>query len=189
MQAQQESSDSDGDGDSGDSSSEAGDDPVDIDDDDESHHVHFSAAVEQVLSHSIEDGLDFYTSEGLDALRDTAHATTISEQPPQDLHSFGLSLEDLQTHVASLSKAAEAARSYHHADGTDYTMSTDNQSPYVFLTDGTSDEPAITHIVRQFTLNAEQERALRIQYWHRTEHLIGPRGSQTRSNLNRVGLG
>src|SRR5271163_4129765 len=27
------------------------------------------------------------------------------------------------------------------------------------------------------------------QYWHRTEHLIGPRGSQTRSNLNRVGLG
>ena len=27
------------------------------------------------------------------------------------------------------------------------------------------------------------------QYWHRTEHLIGPRGSQTRSNLNRAGLG
>ena len=29
----------------------------------------------------------------------------------------------------------------------------------------------------------------RAQYWHRTEHLIGPRGSQTRSNLNRAGLG
>src|SRR5271155_2065095 len=28
-----------------------------------------------------------------------------------------------------------------------------------------------------------------IQYWHRTEHLIGPGGSQTRSNLNRAGPG
>src|SRR5277367_3589943 len=29
----------------------------------------------------------------------------------------------------------------------------------------------------------------RSQYWHRTEHLIGPGGSETRPNLNRVGLG
>ena len=26
------------------------------------------------------------------------------------------------------------------------------------------------------------------QYWHRTEHLIGPGGSQTRSNVSRAGL-
>jgi hypothetical protein len=173
MQAQQESSDSDDD--SGDDSFESGDDHVDADDDD-SHHVQFSAAVEQVLSNSIEDGLDFYTSEGLDALRDTAHATTIiSEQPPQDLHSFGLSLEDLQTHVKSLSKAAEAARTYRQTDGTGYTISSDDQSPHVFLTDGTSDEPAIMQIVRQFTLNAEQERALRIIAYHTANRSkVGP---------------
>jgi hypothetical protein len=39
--------------------------------------------------------------------------------------------------------------------------------------------------VRVFHLHSACQK----QYWHRTEHLIGPGGSQTRSNLNRAGLG
>jgi len=60
-----------------------------------------------------------------------------------------------------LSKAAAAAqlKPPSHNDST-------SVKPFVFLSDGTDDEPAIIDIVRSFNLNEEQERALRIVVYH-----------------------
>ena len=40
------------------------------------------------------------------------------------------------------------------------------ESPHIFLTDGTHDEPAIMDIIHKFTLNKAQERTFRIIAYH-----------------------
>src|SRR5205814_1656344 len=53
--------------------------------------------------------------------------------------------------------------------------STNDISPRVFLTDGTDDEPAITHIISRFTLNTAQEYAFRIIAYHALDkRKVGP---------------
>ena len=93
---------------------------------------------------------------------------TALSQPSQsisdDIYPFNLSLEDLQTQIESLSKAAAAAQSRQQIGTID--NSTEENSPHVFLTDGTDDEPAIMAIVHKFTLNKAQERVFCIIAYH-----------------------
>src|SRR5208282_2601093 len=75
----------------------------------------FSVDVEQAISNPIEFDLDFYSREDLDAFRDNGYLNTTSSLPsqsiPDDVCSFNLSLEDLQTRRKLLSNAAAAAQS------------------------------------------------------------------------------
>ena len=93
---------------------------------------------------------------------------TALSQPSQsisdDIYPFNLSLEDLQTQIESLSKAAGAAQSRQQIGTIDNF--TEENSPHVFLTDGTDDEPAIMAIVHKFTLNKAQEHVFRIIAYH-----------------------
>jgi hypothetical protein len=166
MRAQEQSPDSDAD-DFDDSSSIASNNSVEFSDDNDDNDIDFSADVKQLLSHPVEFGLDFYSSEGLDACRNNGYVTTTSplEQfHPENVYSFGLSLSNLQSQMKLLSDAATAAHS-DQQPGIINTSTTDD-SPYVFLTDGTNNEPAIMRIVEQFTLNNAQQRAFRIIAYH-----------------------
>ena len=87
-----------------------------------------------------------------------------STSDDSDIYSFCLSLQNLQSHIKSLSKDAAAAQSCQEIGSIDDC--TEENSPHVFLTDGTDDEPAIMAIVHKFTLNKEQERAFRIIAYH-----------------------
>src|SRR5438046_8704497 len=107
MRAQEQSPDLDAD-DFDDSSSVASNDSVQFSDDDDD--IDFSTDVEQVLSHPIEFGLDFYSSEGLNACRNNGYVTMTSPQQPhpENVYSFGLSLSNLQSQIKFLSDTATA---------------------------------------------------------------------------------
>ena len=82
----------------------------------------------------------------------------------ENVYSFGLSLSNLQSQIKLLSDAATTAHSDQQIRFIN--TSTTDDSPCVFLTDGTNDQPAIMRIVEQFTLNEAQQRAFRIIAYH-----------------------
>ena len=171
MRAQEDASDvNDDDNDFDDNSTIVSYDSLDLDDD-LSDHDDFSADLEEAISNPIESGLDFYSREGLDACRDTGYFNTptssqSSQSIPDNLYSFGLSLPDLKTQTELLRNAATAARSRQQTTTIDGAI---ESTPHVFLTDGTYDEPAIMHIVHNFTLNKAQQHAFRIIAYHTLE--------------------
>jgi len=137
-------------------------------DPDDHHDDDFYVEVEEAINDPIELDLDFYSREGLDACRDNGYVSTTSSifasQPiSDDSYAFDLSLTDLQIQTKRLSNAAAAAQSRQqismNSDDTD-------ESPHVFLTDGTDDEPAIMDIIHKFTLNEAQQRVFHIIAYH-----------------------
>jgi hypothetical protein len=145
LRAQEEASDHDDGDDFDDTSTIASHDSFDDFDDDLSDDGDdFSAQVEEAINNPIELGLDFYSREGLDACRDNGYLNTSSSLPsrsiPDDVYPFGLSLSDLKTQTKRLSNAAAAAQSRRQTSMMDDVA---EDSPHVFLTDGTHDEPPI----------------------------------------------
>ena len=165
---EEEASDVDGD-DFDDSSTIANDDSFDdLDDDLSDHDDDFSAEIEEAINNPIELGLDFYSREGLDAYRDNGYLNTASSSQLLSLFqmtsiSLIFHLSDLQMQTKRLSNAAAAAQSRQQT-----SMSGDrtDESPHVFITDGTDDEPAIMDIIHKFTLNEAQQRVFRIIAYH-----------------------
>ena len=169
LRAQEEEESDVDDDDFDDSSMIVSDDSFDdLDDDLSNHDDDFSAEIEEAINSPIEFGLDFYSREGLDAYRDngylnTASSSSASQPVSDDIYLFDLSFSDLQMQTKRLSNAAAAAQSHQQT-----SMSGDrtDESPHIFITDDTDDEPAIMDIIHKFTLNEAQQRVFRIIAYH-----------------------
>jgi PIF1-like helicase len=147
------------------------DDRMELDWEDESDDEevpHSSFVVDETIDTLTELDGDYYVREAVDASETQGYLNLSSHHPQNQSHGADeilcpeLGVDEIFDALASVSKATLALQSDSTPIIPPPPRRTHEVQPTVYLTDGTEDDTAIDLIVRQFSLNTEQDRAFRI---------------------------